>query len=109
MNEFYGQTANPGMSFDFAVEFFAYLRLASYEQDAHVVMTAGKYGAFYFGLGSPVGAHRIDRDYSWHLRKGDCKLAGLFGVEDLAALVVSTFGTRTVRHLLLVTVGTLGE
>src|SRR5215813_7412111 len=41
--------------------------------------------------------------------KGDCNLAGLFGVENLAALVVSTFGTRTVRHLLLVAVRTLRE
>ena len=109
MNELYGQIANAGMALDFAVEIFAYLRFASDEQDANIVMTTSKYGPFHFGLGSPIGAHRIDRDYSWHLRKGDCNLAGLFGVEDLAALVVSTFGTRAVRHFLLVTVGALGE
>jgi hypothetical protein len=109
VNEFYWQISDAGMSFNLAVEFFAYLWLASYEQDAHIMMTTGKYGPFYLGLGSPVGAHRIDRDYSWHLRKGDCNLAALFRVEDLASFVVSTFGTRAVRHLLLMTVRTLGE
>jgi hypothetical protein len=109
MNNFYGQTTDAGMALNLAVEFFAYLRLASDEQDTRVTMTASKYGPFHFGLGSPVGAHRIDRDYSWHLRKGDCNLAALFRVEDLASFVVSTFGTRAVRHLLLMTVRTLGE
>jgi hypothetical protein len=109
MHNFDWQAPNAGVAFDFTVEFFAYLRFTSYEQDANVMMTTSKYGPFHFGLGSPVGAHRIDRDYSWHLRKADCNLAGLFRVEDLAALVVSTFGTRAVRHLLLMTVGTLGE
>src|SRR5690348_5830406 len=72
-------------------------------------MTTGKNGSLHFGLGSPVGAHRIDRDYGWHLRKGDCNLAGLFCVEDLATFIVSTFGTCAVRHLLLMTVGTLRQ
>ena len=34
-------------------------------------------------------------------------LTGLLGFEDLAAFVVSAFGTHAVRHFLLVAVGTL--
>lgn len=73
------------------------------------MVAAGKNGPFHFGLRGPVRTHRIDGDYGWHLRKGDCNLAGFFCVEDLATLVVSTFGTRPVRHLLFVTIRTLGK
>src|SRR5437588_9966749 len=36
-------------------------------------------------------------------------LTGLLGFEDLAAFVVSAFGTHAVRHFLLVAVGTLRQ
>ena len=97
------------MILDLALKLFANLGLTADEEDLNVVVPAGENRPFHFGLGSPVGTHRIDCDYGWHSRKGDCNLAGLFGVENLASLVVSAFGTGTMRHLLLVTVGTLGE
>jgi len=72
-------------------------------------MTAGENCPFHLGLGSPVGPHRIDCDYRWHSRKGDCNLAGLLRLEDLAAFVMSAFGTDAVRHLLFVAVGTFRQ
>ena len=109
MNHIDRQISYRGMFFDLALKLLTNLRFTANQENLNPVMTTGENRPLHFRLGSPVGTHRIDCDYGWHSRKGDCNLAGLFGVENLASLVVSAFGTYTVRHLLLVTVGTLGE
>src|SRR5579864_4756241 len=94
---------------DFALQLLADLGFAADKQNADAVMTAGENCPFHLGLGGPVGPHRIDCDYGWHSRKGNFNLAGLLGVEDLAAFVVSAFGTDAVRHLLFVAVRTFRQ
>ena len=89
-----------------ARQFSFELRLGSNQEYARAMMARRLQRPFDFGLGRFVGSHRIQSDYARH---GGKKLGLLFDLEDFAALVVSAFRAGAMRHLLFMTVGTLGK
>jgi hypothetical protein len=100
MNDINGKTTNGRVLVDFAVQFFANLGFAPHQQDANIMMAAGKNCPFHFGLGSPVGTHRIDCDYGWHSEKGDCKSSGgMLTFRALTLKACSPFPSRKSRGL----------
>ena len=76
------------------------------QENACAVASRGINRAFDFRLGSPVRTHRIQRD---HARHGGGTLAGFLRFHNFTALVIAALHTRAMRHLLFVTVRTLGE
>ena len=76
------------------------------QQHAHAVIARGMDRAFDFRLGSPIRAHRIQRN---HARHGGRKLAGFLHFHNFAAFVVAALDASAMRHLLLVAVRTLRE